>query len=100
MTRDSIQTLRTNGQEPIPGYASIGLYVDDHLVRSYSIRVETGDVVDAMSCTIFRYPDLLSVKQKLQRGFGTKDVSVDQISSEVGCNELKVLNHKTEKPIK
>ena len=91
-----LDNLRTkDGKEPYPGYASIGLYVDDHLLRSYSIRIGTGDVLDATSCTIFRYPDLLRIKQGLLKSFGAKETSLDQIASEVGCDQLQVLTRRT-----
>jgi hypothetical protein len=87
-----LDELRTaDGKEPLPGYTSIGLYVDVKLVRSYSIRVDTGDVVDTTTCTIFRYPDLLKFKTKILLAFGTKAVSDEQIENEVGCGQLTVL---------
>jgi hypothetical protein len=79
------------GKEPIPGYASIGLYVHGHLVRDYAIRIETGDVVDPSVCKVFRYPNLLTYKKKLMKEFGTKDASLNVIASEVGCNKLEIV---------
>ncbi|MFI5097049.1 MAG: hypothetical protein ACHQT6_03655 [Candidatus Acidiferrales bacterium] len=87
-----LNELRTaDGKEPIQGYSSIALYKHGHLVRSYSIRVDTGDVVDTTVCEIFRYPDLLSFKRKLMKGFGTKEAPLDVIESEVGCDKLRIV---------
>lgn len=87
-----LDELRTkDGKEPYPGYTSIGLYQDDHLVRSYSIRVKTGDLVDATRCELFRYPDLLKFKNKVMFSFGTQEVSLEQIASEIGCEKLVVV---------
>jgi len=91
-----LDELRTeDGKEPYPGYASIALYHNGHPVRSYSIRVDTGDVVDATDCKVFRYPDLLKFKRKILRGFGTKEVPVDAIASEIGCDRLDVVPGRT-----
>ena len=88
-----LDELRTrDGKEPYPGYASIGLYHNGHMVRSYSIRAETGDVVDPIDCKVFRYPDLLKFKRELMKGFGTKDVSLDAIASEIGCAKLDTVS--------
>jgi len=90
-----LDELRVKGTEPIEGYTSIGLYVNVQLTRSYSIRLTTGDVVDATSCTLFRYPDLIKYKKELMRGFGTQEVSDEQIAKEVGCDKLDVLPAKS-----
>lgn len=90
-----LSEMRTaDGKEPYPGYASIALYHDGHPVRFYSIRVETGDVVDATDCKIFRYPDLLEFKRKLLKNFGSKEVPLDTIESEIGCQRLETLPGK------
>src|SRR5579859_3207319 len=87
-----LDELRTeDGKEPYPGYASIALYHNFYPVRSYSIRVDTGDVVDATDCKVFRYPDFLKFKRKILRGCGTKEVPVDVIESEIGCDRLDVV---------
>lgn len=92
MWLDELRTAEC--KEPIAGYASIALYKGGHLVRSYSIRVDTGDVVDPAVCKIFRYPDLLRFKAKTMKGFGTKDAPLDVIESEVGCEKLKIVSAK------
>ena len=93
-----LDELRTaDGKEPIPGYTSIGLYKQGHIVRSYSIRVETGDVLDATACKLFRYPDLLKFKRSIMGSFGTKDATDERLASEVGCAALTVLPKKTSK---
>lgn len=87
-----LNELRTpEGKEPIPGYASIGLFVHGHLVRDYAIRIETGDIVDPSVCKVFRYPNLLNHKKKLMKEFGTADASLDVIGSEVGCDKLEIV---------
>jgi hypothetical protein len=87
-----LDELRTpGGQQPHPGYKTIGLYSDGLLVHSYSIRIETGDVVDARTCQLFEYPDLLKFKQKLMTGFGTEPVSATKIAEEVGCAKVDVV---------
>lgn len=78
----------------IQGNASITLYHNGH-VRSYSIRIDTGDVVDATDCKVIRYPDLLKFKRKLLSDFGTKEVSLDAIASEIVGDKLDVVPGKT-----
>jgi hypothetical protein len=86
-----LNELRTpEGKEPIPRYTSIALYRDGHLVRSYAIRIETGDIVDPSVCKVFRYPDLIGFKKKIMNEFHTKDVPLEVIESEVGCDTLRV----------
>jgi|WetSurSiteA1Bulk_404760.scaffolds.fasta_scaffold47221_2 hypothetical protein len=89
-----LHELRKNGKEPIPGYTSIGLYKDAHLIRYYSIRVETGDVVDPMVCKIFRYPDLVKFKKETMRAFGTQEASIEAIAIEIGCDNLGIVPSK------
>lgn len=91
-----LNEMRTaHGKEPYPGYASIALYHDGHPVRAYSIRTDTGDVVDATDCKVFRYPNLLEFKRKLLKDFGSKEVSLETIKSEIGCHSLEVVPGKT-----
>lgn len=80
-----------DGKEPMPGYTSIGLYKHGHMIRYYSIRVDTGDVIDPMNCMIFRYPDLLKFKRETLRDFRTKEVSIEFMAEEVGCDTLEVV---------
>jgi hypothetical protein len=89
-----LDELRLNGKEPVEGYTSIALYKNDHAVRSYSIRLATGDVVDATVCKVFRYPDLIGFKKKVLRDFGSREVSLDDIATEVGCAKLEVIPAK------
>jgi hypothetical protein len=80
-----------DGKQLHPGYKTIGLYSDGNLVHSYSIRIQTGDVVDARACQIFLYPDLLKFKQELMRNFGTDPVSASRIAEELGCARMDVV---------
>jgi hypothetical protein len=94
-----LDELRTkDGKEPIKGYSSIALYKHGQIVRSYSIRAATGDVVDATECKIFRYPDLLRFKRSVLMGFENRDTSIEAIASEVGCDRLDVVPNKALKP--
>ena len=87
-----LDELRTSDcKAPIQGYESIALYRNAHPVRTYSIRVETGDVVDENACIVFRYPNLLKFRAETLKGFGTKAVSLDAIAGEVGCEKVSVL---------
>jgi hypothetical protein len=84
-----LDELRTpEGKELHPGYETIGLYSDGNLIHSYSIRIETGDIVDARTCQLFQYPNLLKFKHKIMTGFGTDPVSVARIAEEVGCPKV------------
>ena len=77
--------------QPLPGYQSIALYRGAHPVRTYSIRVETGDVVDENACVVFRYPNLIKFRDETIKGFGTKPVSLEVMAAEVGCEKLEAL---------
>jgi hypothetical protein len=91
-----LDELRTrDGKEPIPGYASIGLYKGGHIVHAYAIRIETGDVVDTQSCRLLRYPNLLDFKTETLRGFGTHSVNADLVAKEIGCDSLSVVRSGT-----
>ena len=83
-------------KEPYLGYASIALYHDGHPVRFYSIRIETGDVIDATDCKAFRFPDLLEFNRKILKEFGSKQVDLETIASEVGCGKLEVVPTKSQ----
>lgn len=85
------ELLTPDGKQPHPGYKTIGLYSDGSLVHSYAIRVQTGDVVDARTCQIFEYPNLLKFKQNLMTNFGTDPVSRQQIAEELNCAKLEVV---------
>ncbi|MBM3790644.1 MAG: hypothetical protein FJW35_09890 [Acidobacteria bacterium] len=80
-----------DGKEPLPGYSSIGLYKDGHLIRSYSIRIATGDVIDANECKIFRYPGLERFRKETMKRFGTRELTLGELASEVGCDKLEVV---------
>jgi len=85
-----LDELRTaSGKEPIDGYTSIGLYVNDDLVRSYSIRIETGDIVDATACKILRYPNLILFKKEVMKSFNSRPASLGEIATEIGCEKLE-----------
>src|SRR4051794_2439417 len=72
-----LHELRTeNGQEPLPGYESIGLYRAGHLERTYAVRIDTGDIVDPMRCRILRYPELLKIKRRITKTFGSREASL------------------------
>jgi hypothetical protein len=93
-----LDELRTaEGQEPQPGYASIALYSGAHPIRSYSIRNETGDVVDPNDCKIFRFPDLVQYGRSVRYGNHRKPVSIATIATEVGCETLKVVSKPVHK---
>jgi hypothetical protein len=87
-----LDELRTpDGKEPMAGYTSIGLYKNGHLIRSYSIRILTGDVIDANECKIFRYRGLEKFRRETMKAFGTKETSLEDLASEVGCDRLEVV---------
>jgi hypothetical protein len=89
-----LDELRTaNCRPPLPGYDSIALYFNDHPVRTYSIRVDTGDVLDENACVVFRYPNLIKFRNETLKGAGTKPVSLETMAAEVGCEKLEVLPH-------
>lgn len=87
-----LDELRTpDGKEPMAGYTSIGLYKNGHLIRSYSIRITTGDVIDANECKIFRYAGLERFRKETMKAFGTNETSLADLASEVGCDRLVVV---------
>ena len=88
-----LDEIRTpDGKQPHPGYKTIGLYSSGALVHTYSIRIQTGDIVDPRTCQLFEYPDLLRFKQKLMTSFGTDPVTPAHIASEIGCSRLDVVH--------
>jgi hypothetical protein len=91
-----LHELRTaDGKEPYAGYTSIALYHDGHPVRDYSIRIETGDVIDATMCKVFRFPDLLAFKRRILEEFGSQDVTLEQLAFEVGCGKMDVVSNRS-----
>ena len=86
-----LDELRTaEGKEPQPGYASIALYRNGHIIRSYSIRNETVDVLDPDDCKIFRFPVL--IRYARTNAVDKKAVPLSVIASEIGCETLKVVS--------
>ena len=83
-----------DGRGLFPGYNSIALYENGHSVRSYSIRIDTGDVVDGDRCVILRFPDLVEFKNTLMKDFGSKGVSLADIADEVGCERLTIVSER------
>lgn len=92
-----LDELRTaDCKNPIHGYESIALYQNGHIAQSYAIRVDTGDVVEPDTCTLFRYPDLMKFRQETTSEFNTQSVSPETIASEVGCESLKLTSKTSE----
>jgi hypothetical protein len=86
-----------DGQEQNPRYMTIGLYQDDHLVREYAIRIDTGDVVDPMKCEILQYPNLLKFKRARMRDLRTQEASLNLMAAEVACVKLRPIGKKSSK---
>jgi hypothetical protein len=82
----------SDGKQPHAGYLTIGLYSGGRLVHSYSIRIQTGEMVDTRTCQLFDYPDLRQFREKLRSNFGTDPVSTAQIAEEVGCTRIDVVH--------
>lgn len=88
-----LDEIRTpEGKQPHPGYKTIGLYSSGALVHTYSIRIQTGDIVDPRTCQLFEYPDLLRFKQRLMTSFGTDPVTPAQIARELGCSKVDIVH--------
>ncbi len=87
-----LHELRTaDCKSPIQGYESISLFENGHPAQTYAIRVETGDVVEPDTCTLFQYPDLMKFREETTTGFKTRPVSPGTIAVEVGCDSLKIV---------
>ena len=88
-----LDELRTaDCKNPIQGYESIALFQNGHPIKSYAIRVDTGDVVEPDTCTLLQYPDLVEYRKETTAGFNTKAVTPDTIAIEVGCDKLKIVS--------
>ena len=75
------------------GFDSIGVYNKAHLVRMYSIDRTTGQIVDFMrGCQIFRFKDLESFQQTIQRQSHASPLTNEQLARKAGCPKLTVIN--------
>jgi hypothetical protein len=75
------------------GFDSIGLYLDKHLLRMYSIERNTGDIVDFMrGCDVFRFEDLKPFQDEIKRSSHAPSLTPEQLAARAGCPKLTIVN--------
>ncbi len=75
----------------MPGYITLGIYRDLELLSEVSINEKTGQLVDSESCAVYEYPDIVYLQKEYTRATGAKPLTIDELSSEIGCESLKEL---------
>jgi hypothetical protein len=90
--RVTLDLLATpDGKPMMPGYITLGIYRDLELLSEVSINEKTGQLVDSESCAVYEYPDIVYLQKEYTRATGAKPLTIDELSSEIGCESLKEL---------
>jgi len=81
------------------GFDSIGLYLNHHLVRMYSIHRTSGDIVDFMhGCVVFRYENIKPLQRTIRRTANGHAFTDEELRNLTGCPSLTTIDtrHITE----
>jgi hypothetical protein len=71
------------------GFDSIGLYLNHHLLRMYSVHRISGDIVDMLhGCVVFRYENLKPLQQSIRRTAHGHAFSDAELRKLTGCPSL------------
>jgi len=90
-TLSYFDVLRTkDGKPPIPGYITVGFYVNSSPVLDISINETTGQVVDATRCLLFEYADVEKYSRDIRRMSKARPLTHDELKSALGCTSLEV----------
>ncbi|SNS91871.1 hypothetical protein SAMN05421770_10371 [Granulicella rosea] len=75
------------------GFDSIGLYLNRHLVRMYSIHRVSGDIVDFMhGCVVFQFANMQPLQRQIRRSSGGHAFTQAELMKQTGCPVLGVVN--------
>ena len=85
-----VDTLDSSDRARLPGFESVAVYQNDHIVLEVSIHEETGQVVDSTRCLLFEYPDVVAFGVEVRKAGGAKPLTRAQLGELCGC-ELKVM---------
>jgi hypothetical protein len=77
------------------GFDSIGLYLNHHLVRMYSIHRVSGDIVDFMhGCVVFHYANMEPLQRQIRRSSGGRAFTQPELLAKTGCPSLAAVSTK------
>jgi hypothetical protein len=85
-------TLDTLGKPLLPGYASIGFYINGNIRSSISISETTGQAIDVSTCEIFDYPELRPFQAQMIRLSKAKIKTPEKLAEDAGCSPPRVLS--------
>lgn len=81
------------------GFDSIGLYLNRHLVRMYSIHRVSGDIVDFMhGCVVFEYANIQPLQRQIRRSAGGHAFTRAELLKKTGCPVLSTINTRHIEP--
>ncbi|HTQ12316.1 MAG TPA: hypothetical protein VMH86_00470 [Rhizomicrobium sp.] len=87
-------TTAKTGNPLFPGYVTISFFGSGQAINQISINERTGQVVDAMMCVVFEYPDIQKFGKDVRRTSGSRPATMDEIENEIGCDVLKVVGKR------
>ena len=80
------------GKPLAAGYVRMSFYGNSHLIRTYSVNEQTGQIVDIENCATFDFPNLQAFARETQKESGSKPESREAVAQDVGCETLVVIN--------
>jgi hypothetical protein len=99
--RVTLNLLTTEDGKPmLPGYITLGIYRELELLSEVSINEKTGQLVDSENCVVYEYPDILYLQREYMKSTGVKPLTIEELSSEIGCESLKELKAPVSAPTK
>lgn len=85
-------SLDDDGERFLEGYVTIHFTGNGRSISSYSINESTGQVIDAVTCTIFDYPDLKPIQNNILRMSRRRLKTPEELADEAGCLEMTILS--------
>ncbi len=88
----SFELLTTaDGKPLLPGYTSIGFYINGNIRSSISINETTGQAIDMNSCEIFDFPDMRPFQKEMMQLSKAKRKTPQELANDAGCSSPMVL---------
>jgi hypothetical protein len=81
--------MASDGKPLLPGYTSIGFYINGNIRSSISISDTTGQAIDLNTCEIFDYPELGPFQEQMMRLSKAKKKTPQELADDAGCGSPK-----------
>lgn len=92
--------MTSDGKPVLPGYTTIGFYINGNVRSSISISDSTGQTIDLNTCEVFDYPELKPFQQRIMRLSKARKKTLQELADDVACGSPKVLNRPNGSPTK